>query len=74
MSTLCAEVQQYRTTQCIAKQTICFSKAASEIVSITPGAHWASYLELQAKMQKILEDFFFFFFKTKDNIVYDNES
>lgn len=61
MSTLRAEAQQYRTTQCTAKQTICFSKAASEIVSITPVAHWASYLELQAKMQKILEDENIFF-------------
>lgn len=56
MSTLCAEVQQCSTTWCTAKQTMCFLKAESEIVSITPVAHWALYVELQAEMQKIMED------------------
>lgn len=56
MSTLCAEVQQYGTAWCTAKQTIYFLKAAGETVPITPVAHWALYLESQAKMEKILED------------------
>lgn len=70
MSTLSAEVQQHRTAPCTAKQTMCFSKAASEIASITPVAHWALYLKLQATLQKILKDGNN---NNKNNMVYDNE-